>query len=70
MRGPPCPRMFFGVEVNNEQNINAWLSGASQEVVETTSRLMGAVEELRKTETIYPAPVSYTHLTLPTTERV
>ena len=55
MRGPLCPRMFFGVEVNNEQNINAWLSGASQEVVETTSRLMGAVEELRKTETIYPA---------------
>ena len=55
MRGPLGPRMFFGVEVNNEQNINAWLSGASQEVVETTSRLMGAVEELRKTETIYPA---------------
>ena len=41
--------------MNNEQNINAWLSGASQEVAETTSRLMGAVEELRKTEIIYPA---------------
>ena len=41
--------------MNNEQNINAWLSGASQEVAETTSRLMEAVEELRKTETIYPA---------------
>lgn len=40
--------------MNNEQNIDAWLSGASQEVVETTSRLMGTVEELRKTETIYP----------------
>ena len=41
--------------MNNEQNIDTWLSGASQEVVETTSWLMAAVEELRKTETIYPS---------------
>lgn len=41
--------------MNSEQNIDTWLSGASQEVVETTSRLMAAVEELRKTETIYPS---------------
>lgn len=41
--------------MNSEQNIDTWLSGASQEVVEATSRLMGAVEELRKTETIYPS---------------
>lgn len=41
--------------MNSEQNIDTWLSGASQEVVETTSRLMGAVEELRKAETIYPS---------------
>lgn len=41
--------------MNSEQNIDTWLSGASQEVVEATSRLMAAVEELRKTETIYPS---------------
>lgn len=41
--------------MNSEQNIDTWLSGASQEVVETTSQLMAAVEELRKTETIYPS---------------
>lgn len=41
--------------MNSEQNIDTWLSGASREVVETTSRLMAAVEELRKTETIYPS---------------
>lgn len=41
--------------MNSEQNIDTWLSGASQEVVETTSRLMAVVEELRKTETIYPS---------------
>lgn len=41
--------------MNSEQNIDTWLSGASQEVVETTSRLMAAVEELRETETIYPS---------------
>lgn len=41
--------------MNSELNINTWLSGASQEVVEITSRLMRAVEELRKTETIYPS---------------
>ena len=31
------------------------MSAASQEVAEATSRLMGTVNELRKTETIYPA---------------
>lgn len=41
--------------MNSEQNIDTWLSGASRGVVETTSRLMAAVEELRKTETIYPS---------------
>lgn len=41
--------------MNSEQNIDTWLSGASREVVETTSRLMAAVEEIRKTETIYPS---------------
>lgn len=41
--------------MNSEQNIDTWLSGASREVVETTSRLMAAVEELCKTETIYPS---------------
>ena len=41
--------------MNSEQSIDTWLSGASQEVVETTSQLMAAVEELRKTETIYPS---------------
>ena len=41
--------------MDSSQNLRQWMEQAPQEVVETSNRLMDEVQQLRETETVYPA---------------